>query len=111
MDDRVPASLELLRQEARDELSAIIEYRCRLGDDPWEFIPGMPGVDEQVVNTLRADAVELRGLGEAQARAHHPTATAGARAAFEYDILRSIALEHPGLTEAVWTLLDRLPSR
>lgn len=111
MDEQVPASLELLRQEARDELAAIIEYRCRLGDDPWEFIPALPSVDEQVVATLREEAVLLRGLAEAQSRAYHPTASQERRVAFEYDILRGIALEHPELTSAVWSLLDRLPSR
>jgi hypothetical protein len=110
VEDQVPASLELLRQEARDELSALIEFRCRQGDDPWDFIPAMPSVDEQVVAALRTEAVAVRGLSEARSRAHHPTASAQTRAAFEYDILRGIALEHPSLTQAVWTLLDQLPA-
>ena len=43
---RHPMSLELLRQEARDELAAVIEFRCRLGDDPWE-VPA--GYDEPLI--------------------------------------------------------------
>ncbi|NDU79653.1 hypothetical protein GWI34_44765, partial [Actinomadura sp. DSM 109109] len=47
--DQVPRSIEVLRQQARDELAAIIEHRCRAGEDPWHFIPDLPSVDEQVV--------------------------------------------------------------
>jgi hypothetical protein len=103
---RVPISLELLRQEARDELAAVIEYRCRLGDDPWEFIPELPSVDEHVVRTLRADTIAELDLTEAQSRAHHPSSGASSRGAFEYQVLRRIALEHPDLSPAVWQLLD-----
>ena len=57
MTHQVPRSIELLRQQARDELSAIIEHRCRAGEDPWQFIPDLPSVDEQVVIALRASAI------------------------------------------------------
>ena len=53
MAEHVPTSVEVLRQQARDELSAIIEHRCRAGEDPWQFIPELPSVDEQVVISLR----------------------------------------------------------
>ncbi|BDZ50098.1 hypothetical protein GCM10025867_23390 [Frondihabitans sucicola] len=42
-------SLEVLRAEAHDELRTLIELRCRGGEDPWEVIPELPSVDEQVV--------------------------------------------------------------
>lgn len=108
MTGRVPISLELLRQEARDELSAVIEYRCRMGDDPWEFIPELPSVDEHVVHTLRADTIAARELGDERSRAHHPASGPEKRANFEYDLLRQIALEHPELTPAVWRILGRI---
>jgi hypothetical protein len=103
---RLPISLELLRQEARDELAAVIEYRCRQGDDPWEFIPDLPSVDEHVVHTLRADTIARLDLAEVQSRAHHPSSEPGRREEFEYEVLRRIALDHPELTPAVWRLLD-----
>ncbi len=100
--------LEARRQEARDELSAIIELKCRLGDDPWEFLPDLPSVDEQVVLTLRLERIEAAGLDTERARAYHPTAPRDAAERFEYELLRGIALDHPGLTQAVWSLLGRL---
>lgn len=105
---RVPISLELLRQEARDELDAVIEYRCRLGDDPWEFMPDLPTVDEHVVHTLRAQTVDAHGLAEEQAKAYHPSADPDRTVSFEYRLLRQIALDHPPLTPAVWRMLGRI---
>lgn len=105
---RVPISLELLRQEARDELDAVIEYRCRLGDDPWDFMPELPTVDEHVVHTLRARTVDAHDLGEEQAKAYHPSADPDRTVAFEYRLLRQIALDHPQLTTAVWRMLGRI---
>ena len=111
MSEHVPTSLEVLRQQARDELSAVIEYRCRQGDDPWEFIPDLPSVDEQVVHTLREDAIDTYGLAEERSRAHHPTASRTTMVRFEYQLLRQIALDHPDLSTAVWGMLDRLDAR
>lgn len=108
MPDHVPRSIEVLRQQARDELSAIIEHRCRAGEDPWHFIPDLPSVDEQVVISLRATAIEAFDLGEQQSRAHHPAAGREIFTRFEYSVLRRIALEHPELSEAVWGMLDKL---
>ncbi len=102
------ADLEMLRREARDELAAIIELKCRLGDDPWEFLPDLPSVDEQVVLTLRLERIEAAGLEEDRARAYHPSAARDAAERFEYGLLRGIALDHPELTRAVWSLLGRL---
>lgn len=108
MIDGTPPSLEVLRQEARDELSAIIEFRARLGDDPWDFLPELPSVDEQVVLTLRDETVELHELEEERARAYHPAASRESLERFEYRLLRQIAIDHPGLTRAVWGLMGRL---
>ncbi len=108
MDEQVPRSVEVMRQQARDELAAIIEHRCRAGEDPWQFIPDLPSVDEQVVLSLRAGAIEAFDLGEEQSRAHHPAAGREMFARFEYGVLRRIALEHPELSQAVWGMLDRV---
>ena len=61
------STLERLLQNARDELSALIELRCRLGEDPWVFLPDLPSVDEQVVATLREERlgpVTMPGIAE-----------------------------------------------
>lgn len=101
-------SLARLRQEARLELDTVIEHRCRAGDDPWEFLPELPSVDEQVVATLRAEAIEERGLEDERSRAYHPSSPAEQAERFEFRLLRAIALEHPPLTRAVWSMLDRV---
>lgn len=103
-------TLERLRQDARDELAALIELRCRLGEDPWAFLPDLPSVDEQVVATLREERLHDDEWAMLRARAHHPTARPGDLERFEFEILRGIALEHPDLSAAVWTVLDRVPS-
>ena len=108
MVDPVPTSIEVLRQQARDELSAIIEHRCRAGEDPWQFIPDLPSVDEQVVIGLRMTAIDVFDLAEEQSRAHHPAAGRETFHRFEYSVLRRIALEHPELSEAVWEMLDKV---
>ncbi|MET0784297.1 hypothetical protein [Orlajensenia leifsoniae] len=104
-----PLLLEQLRNEARDELSAVIEIKCRQGEDPWDFLPDLPSVDEQVVATIRAERLADARLTSERARAHHPASPRGAAEAFEYKLLRSIALEHPELSTAVWGVLARLP--
>ncbi|WP_298742820.1 tryptophan synthase subunit alpha [uncultured Microbacterium sp.] len=92
------ASLELLRAEASDELSVLIEERIRSGEDPWEFMEDLPSVDELVVLTLRAENIASDG---------------GSRpsVARNYRVLRQIALQHPELTRAVWRLLGSEPHR
>ncbi|GAA2029280.1 hypothetical protein GCM10009819_11290 [Agromyces tropicus] len=105
-----PSTLERLRQDARDELSALIELRCRLGEDPWSFLPEMPSVDEQVVATLREERMHSERWAPARARAYHPTARRGAVERFEYDLLREIALDHPELSSAVWNMIGRVPT-
>lgn len=101
-------TLDRLRQDARDELAALIELRCRLGEDPWAFLPDLPSVDEQVVATLREERLLSAHWSVARARAHHPTARSGDAERFEFDILRDIAIDHPELSSAVWAMLDRI---
>ena len=86
------ASLELLRAEASDELSVLVEERLRAGEDPWDFMSDLPTVDELVVLTLRADNIAHNGGSRPNAARH-------------YRVLRQIALEYPQLTRAVWRLL------
>ncbi|WP_210505592.1 hypothetical protein [Naasia sp. SYSU D00057] len=100
--------LDTLRAEARDELDAEIERRCRDGEDPWQFVHELPTVDERVVRNLRAEAISVLGLAEARAQAYHPSARAGAAEKFEFGVLRAIALEHPDLTRTVWSMLGRI---
>jgi hypothetical protein len=104
------ATLERLRQDARDELSALIELRCRMGEDPWTFLPELPSVDEQVVATLREERLHSDRWSPARSRAYHPAARDGDAARFEFELLRDIALDHPELSAAVWSVLDRVPS-
>ena len=85
------ASLELLRAEASDELSVLVEERLRAGEDPWEFMDDLPTVDELVVLMLRAENVLTTGLPSTGIR--------------HYRLLRQIALDYPPLTRAVWRLL------
>lgn len=108
MTEYVPRSIEVLRQQARDELAAVIEHRCRAGEDPWQFIPELPSVDEQVVLALRATAIEALDLAEEQSRAHHPAAGRATFERFEFGVLRRIALEHPELSVTVWGMLDKV---
>lgn len=91
-------SLEVLRAEAHDELRTLIELRCRAGEDPWDVIPELPTVDEQVVISLRADALGHAGAGSAS----------GLALSDELGFLREIALWHPELSRAVWSLMGRL---
>lgn len=92
------ASLELLRAEAADELSVLVEERIRDGEDPWDFMEDLPSVDELVVLTLRAENIASDG-------GNKPTASRN------YRVLRQIALQYPPLTRAVWRLLGSEPHR
>jgi hypothetical protein len=100
--------LDTLRAEARDELDAEIERRCRDGEDPWQFVHELPTVDERVVRNLRAEAITVLGLAEARSHAYHPAARPGSAEKFEFGVLRAIALEHPELTRTVWSMLGRI---
>jgi hypothetical protein len=92
------ASLEVLRAEASDELSVVVEERLRDGQDPWAFMEELPTVDELVVWSLRADAIVADG-GRLPSHVR------------EYRVLRQIAIQHPELTPTVWRLLGDDPRR
>ncbi|AMM20509.1 hypothetical protein AX769_10565 [Frondihabitans sp. PAMC 28766] len=91
-------SLEVLRAEAHDELRTLIELRCRAGEDPWDVIPELPTVDEHVVISLRADSFGHAAAGS----------SSGLGLDDELEFLRGIALWHPELSRAVWSLMGRL---
>jgi hypothetical protein len=101
-----------MRAEAAEELSMIIEHRCRQGDDPWEFMPMLPTVDEQVVLMLRAEFVEAESRIEehSRSRSMHPSSGSGTVHGVEYHRLRRVALLHPELSNAVWKLMDSIPN-
>ena len=101
------SELDSLRAEARDELQAEIMQRCRAGEDPWQFIPDLPSVDERVIRILRSDTIDLLGLGSEWAQAYHPASPRARAEEFEFALLRRIALDHPDLTQTVWSMLGR----
>lgn len=82
----------MLRAEAADELDTIVHERLLAGEDPWDFMEELPSVDELVVYLLRADNINENG-GQRPGSAR------------DYRVLRQIALDHPGLTRAVWRLI------
>lgn len=87
------ASLEVLRAEAADELAVLVHERLRHGEDPWDFMQELPGVDQLVVLLLRAEEIEYSDddrLDETE----------------NFRVLRRIALDYPELTTVVWALLD-----
>ncbi len=104
-------SLEVLRAEAAEEIAMLVEHRSRMGDDPWEFMPMLPTVDEQVVLILREESLEMDGaLSQRASRwAMHPASGQGTELGEEYHRLRRIALLHPELSAAVWKLLGAIP--
>lgn len=89
----------------------LVEHRSRAGDDPWDFMPTLPTVDEQVVLILRSEAIDVdTAIGRRSAQwSMHPASGHGTALGEEYHRLRRIALMHPELTEAVWKLLGALP--
>lgn len=88
------ASLEVLRAEATDERSVLVQERLRGGEDPWDFMEDLPTVDELVVHLLRAEAVSDAG-------GRWPDASG------QYELLRGIALDYPELTPIVWRMLGQ----
>ncbi|MFJ4221626.1 tryptophan synthase subunit alpha [Curtobacterium luteum] len=108
---RTGRSLEVLRAEAAEEISMLVEHRSRQGEDPWDFMPTLPTVDEQVVLILRADSLELdAAIGARSAQwSMHPASGQGTSMGEEYHRLRRIAMQHPELTAAVWKLIGALP--
>ncbi len=82
----------MLRAEAQDELSSLVNERLRGGEDPWDFMEDLPTVDELVVFTLRAEHIEADG-------GLRPTHARNQR------LLRQIAVQYPELDPAVRGML------
>jgi hypothetical protein len=112
----VDVDIARLREYARDELDVLIEHRSRQGEDPWEFLPDMPTVDELVVLSLRDDALDERGqtaeylMARLAARSTRSDADDHRRALERIDaeIFRAIGIEHPALTRTAWMMLGRM---
>ena len=60
--------------------------------------------------TLREERLHSARWSPARARAYHPTARDGDAERFEFELLRDIALDHPELSSAVWSVLGRIPT-
>jgi hypothetical protein len=112
----VEQDIARLREFARDERDVLIEHRSRQGEDPWDFLPEMPTVDELVILSLRDDALDERGLtaeyvlARLAARSTRTDAEEHRRALARIDteIIRSIGIAYPALTRTAWTMLGRL---
>jgi hypothetical protein len=92
-EPRRRASLEVLRAEAADERSVLVEERLRAGEDPWEFMSELPSVDEIVVLLLRAERILL----PADVRPDHDV---------NDRVLRRIVEDYPPLVTTVWSMLS-----
>lgn len=87
------ASLEVLRAEAADERSVLVDERLRCGEDPWEFMSALPSVDEIVVLLLRAERI----LPPHAVRPDHDVSD---------QVLRRIVEDYPPLAPTVWAMLE-----
>ncbi len=81
------ASLEVLRAEASDERSVVVDERLRHGEDPWEFMQEIPTIDELVMWLLRHDWIVDHGGIKLDADG-------------EQQLLRAISAAYPQLEEA-----------
>lgn len=110
------AQLERLRQEARLELTALLEYRARQGEDPAESLATLPSVDELVVREIRDRLLDERGqqaeflLARLAGQSSSPDAAVhrGNADRVEFELLREIAAAYPMLTSAVWHVAGAL---
>lgn len=108
--------LERMRQLANIERSAVLEQKGREGEDPLTTLTNIPSVDEFVVNELRLQMLEDRGLLSEFALARLAGQGTGEDADMhrrnadraEFDLLREVAEEFPELATAVWKISDRL---
>ncbi|KAA6433692.1 tryptophan synthase subunit alpha [Agrococcus sediminis] len=87
------ASLEVLRAEALDERSVLVDERLRAGEDPWEFMSELPSVDEIVVLLLRSERI----LPPGAVRPDHDVSD---------QVLRRIVEDYPPLAPTVWSMLS-----
>lgn len=94
----------------------MLEQRGREGEDPLTTLTNIPGVDEFVVNEMRLQMLEDRGLLAEFAMARLAGRTKGEDAGehrrnadrVEFDLLREIAEDYPELAPAVWRVAGRL---
>lgn len=94
----------------------MVEHRARDGEDPAEFLPELPEIDELVVKVLVDEQLHQRGLAAefalARLAASSPLSDAEEHRStvdrIELETLRGIAAEHPELTRAVWALIGRI---
>lgn len=108
--------LEQLRNFARIERTAIMEYRGREGEDPLATLAELPSVDEFVVRELRDEMLEHRGQLAEFALARLASRSSDADALehranadrVEFELLREIAASNPELTVAAWAAAGRL---
>ena len=109
-------SLEQLRREAQLELEVVIDERCRAGEDPWAFMSDLPTVDELVVAMLRNEMLHTSGdatvhyLAVLASNSNAPDAENLRHRAddLEMKALRTVALQRPELTRAVWSMVGRI---
>lgn len=83
----------MLRAEAADERSVLVEERLRAGEDPWEFMSELPSVDELVVLLLRSERI----LPPGAVRPDHDVSDL---------VLRRIVDDYPPLATTVWSMLS-----
>lgn len=108
--------LEQLREFARIERTAIMEYEGREGEDPLTTLADLPSIDEFVVRELRDEMLESRGqlaefsLARLAAMGEGDDATTHQMNAdrVEFELLREIAEHNPELTVAAWAAAGRL---
>lgn len=101
------AALRRLRTSAGEALASVIELRTALGEQPRQFLPELPTLDEQVVLTLYRERCTLPDRAAARARASHPAAAPALAEQFEFQMLRGIAMEYPELSRATWRMIGR----
>ncbi len=94
----------------------MLEQRGREGEDPLTTLTYIPSVDEFVVNELRLQMLEDRGMLSEFALARLAGQGSGEDAdthrqnadQAEFDLLREVEEEFPELATAVWKISDRL---
>lgn len=105
-----------MRYLAGIQRSAVLEQKGREGEDPLTTLTHIPSIDEFVVNELRLQMLEDRGLLSEFALARLAGQGTGDDAdthrrnadQAEFDLLREVAEEFPELATAVWMISDRL---
>jgi hypothetical protein len=108
--------LEQLRDFARIERTAVLEYYGRRGEDPLTTLADLPSVDELVVRELRDELLADRGqlaefsMTRLAAQGNGEDAAEHRKNAdrVEFELLREIATDNPELTVAAWAAAGRL---